>query len=272
MTTATERLRPAAAGCMRGKTARIWLLLALAPTLPAQNAAQTPAPSARASPAARIAPSEAWGSQTFDVKYVDPERLREIFSGRSFVMEANRDLKCLTAHGSPAVLKEVEETVKRFDVAPPLPANIQITVYLLTVAAQAPSGGALPPELAATGKELTAAGSPPLRLADSQMVRVREGQPGDATGSASAPDGATLVRIKLQSASISPSPKGDTISLNGLRVWLNVPSTPEINRSQPKMDADISADIDIEQNRAVMVAKAGIDKPEIVIVRASIVR
>ena len=46
-------------------------------------------------------------------------------------MEANRELKVLTAHGSPAFLKEVEDTIKRLDVPPPLPGDTEITVYLL---------------------------------------------------------------------------------------------------------------------------------------------
>jgi len=241
------------------KGALVLLAFGLLPILSAQTTNK----------AVNVVPSDEWGTKTFDVKYVDPEQLRAMFSERSFVMEANQDLKLLTAHGSAAFLKEVEETVKRVDVAPPLPADIQITVYLATVAAQAPSAGVLPRELLAIGKELTAAGSQALRLADSQMLRVRAGQPGEAAGSADSQDAAKLSRIRLQSASISPGPKGDTISINGLRVWLNIPSVTELNRS--KMDADVSADIDVAQNQAAIVSKTGINQPVVVIVRADVV-
>ena len=216
--------------------------------------------------------SDGWSTKAFDVKYIDPERLRQIFSGRSFVMEADTDLKLLTAHGSPAFLKEVEDTVKRFDVPPPPPANIQITVYLLTVAAQAPSGRALPPELAAIGKELAPAGSPALRLADSQTIRVREGQPGEAAALVDTPDDSKLSRIRIQSASIIPSAKVGAVSLNGLSVWLDIlPATPETTRSAVKTNADISANIDVEQNQSVIVSRAGVDKPVVVIARAAAV-
>jgi len=187
-------------------------------------------------------------------------------------MEADRNLGILTVHGPSTFLKEVEETVKRFDVAPPLPANIQITVYLLAVSEQASSFGSLPPELAAIEKELkTASGS--LRLADCQMVRIRAGQPVEAMGSTpSSPAAVTLSRIRLESASVHSDPKGDAISLDGLRVWLNIPPTQDSPRVEAKSNADVAADVDVTQNQAVIVAKTGIDKPLVVIVRATVLR
>ena len=239
---------------------------------------QKPDPNAKVSsptgkPDAAVQPPTAagWGTQTFDVKYVDPELLRDMFSDRSFVMEANRDLKCLTARGSPAFLKEVEDAVKRFDVAPPLPQNIQITVYLLTVAAQAPTGVALPPELAAIGKELAANKGPVLRLADSQMMRLRVGQSAEASGQPGAPEAAALSRVKLQSASVTAGPKGDLISLNGLRVWLTLPATPGAAQAPAKTDADVVADVDVKPKEAILVAKTGLDKPQVVVVLATVV-
>jgi hypothetical protein len=245
--------------CIRMKQILIWLGFASLSILSAQEASKP-------------APSDAWATKTIQVKYVDPEQLREMFSGQSYVMEADRALGVLTVHGPPAFLKEVEDTAKRFDVAPPLPANIEISVYLLATAAQASPSGALPPELAAIGKELKAAGgSVALKLADYQMIRVRAGQPAEALGPAPAsPTVATLVRIRLDSASLSPDPKGDVISLNGLRVWLNVPSPGDTSQPQAKGSADVTADIDVRQNQAVIVAKAGIDKPLVVIVRAGL--
>jgi hypothetical protein len=217
-----------------------------------------------------------WASKTFELKYIDPEQVRSLFSERSFVMEVNRDLMSLTAHGSAAFLKEVEDAVKKFDVAPPPPGNIQITVSLLTIAAQAPTGRVLPKELAAIGKELTAAGAPAVKLADSQMMRVRVGGPGEALGLTGAPDAASLSRIRIQSASLTPSPKGDLISLNGLRVWFSIPAatpetTPAPGAKPDKTDADISVSIDVTQNQAVVVSNAGTDKPVVVAVRASLV-
>ena len=238
------------------------LALGLLSILSAQEMAKSP----------KAAAPDDWSSKTFDIKYADPERLRQIFSDRSFVMEADRDLKILIVRGSPAFLKEVEDTVKRFDVPPPTPANIQISVYLLTIAAQAPAGTGIPPELAALSKQLNTAGSPALRLAASQILRIREGEPGEASDLAGTLDSSKLSRIKIQSASVIPSAKAGAISISGLSVWLNIlPIAPQTANTSPKPDADITANIDIEQNQPVILSKAGSDKPVVVIVKAAVV-
>lgn len=239
--------------------------LAVASLLCAQDAK---APNPTPPPSAPTA-YESWTSKTFDLKYIDPELVRNVFSGQSYVMEANRELKLLTARGSAAFLKEVEDTIKRLDVAPPTPANTQITVYLLAAAPQAPTGKALPAELKALEKEL------PAKMADMQMFRVRAGQAGETTSNGE-PAGApavSLLRVKVDSTSINPGLKGDVVSLNGLKVWINnPPADPTANPTKaPKIEPDVSADIDLAPNEAVVVAKIGVDKPIAVVVRVGVV-
>ena len=210
----------------------------------------------------------AWITKTFDVKYIDPEEVRRVFASQSYVMDANRELKVLTARGSVAFLKEVEDTIKRLDIAPPTPPNTEITIYLLATAVQAPTGKALPTELSALAKEL------PAKLADMQMFRVRVGQPGEATSTPL--EGATsvsLTRIRVDSTAVNPGPKGDIVSVNGLKVWINIPVEPSATGSAPKVpktDADVTADIDVAPNEAVVVAKVGVDKPLAVVVRVGV--
>jgi hypothetical protein len=104
------------------------------------------------------------------------------------------------------------------------------------------------------------------------MVRIRAGQPAEAMCSTiSPPAAATLSRIQLGSASVHPDPKGNVISLDGLRVWLNVPPGPEKPRADSKRNGDVAADIDVAESQAVVIAKTGIDKPLVVIVRASVI-
>ena len=216
--------------------------------------------------------NEPWTTKTFDLKFIDPEQVRSVFSGQSHVMEANRDLKLLTTRGSAAFLKEVEDTIKRLDVAPPLPPNTQITVYLLAAAPQAPGGTALPAELKALEKEL------PAKMADRQMFRVRAGQPGETTSTEAAPAPAvSIYRIRVDSSSVNPGPKGDVVSLNGLKIWLNIPpadpaATPATPPKTPKAEPDVTADLDVNPNEAVVVAKIGVDKPVAVVIRCAVVR
>lgn len=187
-------------------------------------------------------------------------------------MDASRELKVLTVHGTTALLKEVEDTIKRFDVPSPPPANLQISVYLLTVAAQSPTGVALPPDLAALGKEFSVKAAPALVLADSQMIRLRDGQPGEQASIPGAADSAAVSRIRLRGATVIPGAKGEMISLTGLQVWLTIPAAVPGAALQTRPDADVSADIDVDQDVPVAVSRSGVDKPVIVIVRATIAK
>ena len=255
-------------------TVQIRLVIVLAivfagASLMAGQAAKAPNPAASAPATANATqPSDAWSTKTFDLKYVDPEQVRRVFVGQSHVMNADREMKLLTVRGSAAFLKEVEDTIKRLDVPPPTPANTEITVYLLATAPQAPTGTALPKELSALEKEL------PAKLADMQMFRVREGQTGEATGVAPAAGSpaVSLSRIRVDSTAVNPGAKGDIVSLNGLRVWINIPpadggtSPPKTAKTEP----DVAADIDLAPNEAVVVAKVGVDKPLAVVVRVGV--
>src|SRR5579884_658590 len=78
----------------------------------------------------------AWTSKTIELKYLDPEQLRSLFSSRSYIMEANRELKALKVNGPQSFIKEVEDTAAKLDTAPRLPADVQVTVYLLAATGQ----------------------------------------------------------------------------------------------------------------------------------------
>jgi hypothetical protein len=230
--------------------------------------AQAP-PSSVPPPSAPPPATDAWSTKTFDLKYADPEQIRSVFSSQSYVMQANRDLKLLTARGSAAFLKEVEDTVKRLDVPPPLPPDIQVTVYLLAAAPQAPAGVALPAELKALEKDL------PAKMADTQMVRVRAGQPGETTSAEAAPAPAvSLAHIRVDSSSVNIGAKGDIVSLNGLRIWINNPPADPaaVPAKSAKTEPDLTADLDLIPNEAAIVAKIGVEKPIALVVRVSVIR
>ncbi len=246
------------------------LRLALAVGLASLAALDAQDPKPAGPPPGATPGDSAWVTKTFDVKYIDPEEVRKVFASQSYVMEANRELKVLTAHGSAAFLKEVEDTIKRLDIPPPAPGDTEITVYLLAGAVQAPTGKALPAELSALAKDL------PPKLADMQMFRVRVGQSGETTSAP--PAGATavtLTRMRVDSTAVNPGPKGDILSVNGLKVWINIPADPNATATTPKTpknDPDVTADIDLVPNQAAVVAKVGVDKPLAVVVRVGVVK
>lgn len=221
-----------------------------------------PQPGAQADP-------NAWTSKTIKLKYLDPEQLRSLFSNRSYIMEANRELKALKVNGPETFVKEVEDTAVRLDVAPRPPADIQITVYLLATAGQP-----LPAELKGIDSGLAGLNSSEaLRLADTQVLRLREGQTGEVslTDTKAAP-GPALTRVRVQSAIASGEPKLNRISLDGVRCWVTKPPTPpETAPVLPRPDGDFIANIDLVPNQAAVLAQGGTEKPLVLAVRALVV-
>ena len=218
-----------------------------------------------------VSKTPAWGSQTIELKYVNADDVRRVFSGQSYVVAVNQELNLLTVRGPVSFIKEVEETVKRLDVAPPVPRNVELTVYLLMAAAPGPSA-ALPTELADLSKELKAMfGTQTLRVADSQIVRVRSGKPADATGLASPAESVpTLSWVRFECATVTPNAKGNTVSLDGLRVGVHIPGVPGPTRTPPATEGGVTADLDLVENQPAIVGKAGVEKPLVVIVRAKV--
>ena len=81
--------------------------------------------------------------------------------------------------------------------------------------------------------------------------------------------------MRVDSTALNPGPKGDIVSVNGLKVWINIPPDPNATPAAPKTpknDPDVTADIDVAPNEAVVVAKVGVDKPLAVVVRVGVVK
>jgi hypothetical protein len=176
------------------------------------------------------APAEK-STRTFPLKYVDADQIRRLFSAYSYPMTANRDFNVLTVTAPAGFQTKVEEAIKEYDLQPVPARNIELTVYAVTGAdAAAP----VPKELQAIEKQFTAGGVyKGVRLIDTQVIRVRPGQPGES-GS-----------IRLRAAWVSAGDKNRVISLDGLKVNFKT--------------ATISTDIDIPEGQAVVIGKAGTD-------------
>ncbi len=241
------------------------LLLLICPAIYAQQSA----------PPGQPTDPSAWSTKTIELKYIDPEQLRSLYAGQSYVMEANRELKVLKVNGPQSFLQEVEDAGKRLDVPPPAPANIQVTVYLLATAAQAPSAAELPADLKTIDASLKGlASSQSLRLADSQVLRLREGQPGELRLTDSkAAGGPALTRIRVQAAVAGTDPKANRISLDGVRCWVTKPAgQPNTPAPMPAGDGDFVANIDLVPNQPAVLAEAGTEKPLVLAVRATVIR
>src|SRR5713101_1954271 len=135
-------------------------------------------------------------------------------------------LKTLTIKSTPDSLAEVEKVIQRMDVPPPPVRNIDVTIYLMSALAQ-PAASPVPAELEGVVKHLKSTFSyKGYQLIDTQVIRVRAGQGGEASGvvdNGSKTEIKTISQVKFRSASPSTDDKGRAIRIDNLKVGLKVP-------------------------------------------------
>jgi len=170
-------------------------------------------------------------TRMFPLKYADADQIRRLFSTYSYPISSNREFNVLTVTAPPAFQTKVEAAIKQFDIAPVPPRNIELTVYVMT-GAELPSP--VPKELESIEKQLMTGGAfKGVRLTDTQVLRIRPGQPGESGG------------IRLRAAWVNAGEKGRVISFDGLRVNLKT--------------ATVSTDIDIPEGQGVVIGKSNPD-------------
>src|SRR5436190_14092631 len=165
-------------------------------------------------------------NRVFQLKYANPSRVATVL--RPFgAVNFEDQLKAITVQVRKSSMPEIEQIIQRFDVPPPPVQNIEVIIYLMSALGQ-PSAAAVPPELEPVVKQLKGMFSyKGYQLIDTQVIRVRAGQGGDASAvveSGPSVGGAkTISQVKIGSASISTDEKGRSIRIDMLKVGLRVP-------------------------------------------------
>jgi len=218
----------------------------------------------------------------FQLKYADARRVAVVlqhFAGGP--INWDDQLKTLTIIPRAGAMPEIEKIIQRLDVPPPPVQNIDVTIYLMSALGQ-PAGGVVPPELESVVKQLKNTFSyKGYQLIDTQVIRVRAGQGGEASGVIEGPsvDGNKAIsQIKFRSASVSTDEKGRAIRIDGFRVGLRVPvASAGLGAGQKQyqyLDTGITTDVDIREGQKVVVGKAnmdGSDRASIVVLMAKVV-
>ncbi len=97
-------------------------------------------------------------TRVIEVKYAEPAQLADLLlpftrNSPTQVVPNNR-FGTLTLSGSPSTVSAMEEIVRRFDVAPPKPKNIEVTAYLLGTSEGGSSSQTIPAQLEPVLKQL----------------------------------------------------------------------------------------------------------------------
>jgi hypothetical protein len=172
-------------------------------------------------------------TRMFPLKYADADQIRRLFSTYSYPMSSNREFNVLTVTAPPVFHTKVEAAIKEFDVAPAPPKNIELTIYVMT-GSDVLSPAPVPKELETIEKQFMTGGAfKGIRLTDTQVIRIRPGQPGESGG------------IRLRAAWVNTGEKGRVISFDGLKVNLKT--------------ATVNADIDIPEGQGVVIGKSNPD-------------
>lgn len=225
-------------------------------------------------------------TRIIQLKYANPRRMAAILQpfgiGFGSPILWDDELKTLTITARPSAVPEIEKLIQRFDVPPPPVQNIEVTLYLMSALPQ-PSPGSVPPELDGVIKQLKSMFSyKGYQLIDTQVIRVRAGQGGEASGvvdhAPSVNGNKTISQVKFKSASVSTDEKGRQIRVDGLKVGLKIPVSSSASASGQKqfqyLDTGISTDVDVHEGQKVVVGKAnmdGSDRASIVVLTAKVV-
>src|SRR5712691_5917238 len=220
-------------------------------------------------------------TRVFQLKYVSPQAMANVVGAfGNMHLSPVEQLKTLTIKSTAASLAEVEKVIQRLDVPPPPVRNIDVTIYLMSALAQ-PAASPVPPELEGVVKQLKSTFSyKGYQMIDTQVIRVRAGQGGEASGvvdkSSPVAGVKTISQIKFRSASVSTDEKGSAIRIDNLRVGLRVP-VPVGSSGQASfqyVETGINTDVDIREGQRVVVGKAnmdGTDRASIVVLTAKVV-
>jgi hypothetical protein len=202
--------------------------------------------------------------KVFAIKHADVEAIARTLSIFPVPIHPNRELRVVGVSAPAALLPTIEETIRRLDVPPPAPQNVELTVYLLLASDQE---GSVPAELESVVKQLrTTFGFKGVRSVDTLVVRSRDTRPGQVSGLSKLdpeiPNPSTY-SLSHAGASINSDEKGRSIRLNGLRFNAKIAAKNQQVEGGAAVgytwiDAGFGTDVDVREGQKVVVGKTAV--------------
>jgi hypothetical protein len=254
----------------RSKAWVLWFLMAVFLQTPSGLAqAKTEDKPAPKPPAAKAAPTPDVEivQKVFEIKHADVERLAQVLNVFGGYISPNRELRVIGVRVPQGVLPAVEESIRRLDVPPPAPQNVELTAYQLLASDQETSDSSIPSDLEAVIKQLKATFSyKGFRSLDTVVVRSRNNQEGQVKGVArlTPSDRSYPVNYTFgyKAASILSDERGRSVRVDGLRLNAQVPVGRQVGDGRTDYhytEAGFVTDVDIREGQKVVVGKATVD-------------
>jgi len=198
--------------------------------------------------------------KVFTIKHADVDAIARTLRIFTVSLEPNRELRVIGVGAPAALMPTIEETIRRLDVPPPTPQNVELTVYLLIGSDQE---GSVAPELDSVVKQLkTTFGFKGFRTIDTLVVRSRDKQGANVKGIAqlgSGPANSSAYQFLYGAARILPDEKGRSIRLDGLRFNAHIMTRWDgAGIPVASEDAAFGTDVDVREGQKVVVGKAAI--------------
>ena len=262
--------------------------LAIAPTTFGQ-AAQTPAPSAQPTVAARgseYVEEKGFKGRIFEVKYRDPSGLLQVIRplGSGFkgaTVTVDREFKTLTVRDFPENIAAMEEAIKRLDTPQPSRPDIEFSVHVLIASNSAGGSEDYPAELGDVVKQLKATLKyKSYTLMTSGIHRAKEGPAGvgnsgvaesNLFSSVPTPPNPIFYEYSLESISIDSAGGAPTVQVGNLHFNMRVPLN--LGPSVQYQNIGFRSPVGLRQGEKVVVGSTTMgDKGLVVVVSAKLLK
>ena len=247
------------------------LLVGLAVALPAQVAPNPEPPKLE--------------ERFFQIKYLNAARIANLLEVFDVPIRRDDRLGILAVKAKPETLAAIADVLKRFDVPPPPVQNVELTFHILS-ASREKGASQVPADLEAVAKSIRSLFAfEQVRLLDSAMIRVRDGEGSQTGGSlklSGEPASPAQYFLQLRGASVGGTDAQSSIRLDKLQLRFDVPVVARVTNKEGQVEekiqysrTEISTDIDVAEGQKVVVGKSSLASDAgtiVVVVTAKVVK
>ena len=203
--------------------------------------------------------------RVFLLKYANPDPVARLLRAFTPGLSPDSALHALAVTCKPDVMPAIEDAIRRLDVPPPPPQDIELTVYYLIGGdGDATPGGQLPKDLDSVVVQLkNSFAFKTYRLLDALTLQTRGEGGADLSGSPGplTPGSAGVVVTQFRVANARLNTDDSTVRINGMKAGVRMP-VPGRGAEFTYIDLGLSADVDIKPGQKTVVGRLSVNKDQ----------